>query len=114
MKKKLALGLALILACGTLAGCGGSSDSSEGSSEGSGDGSVTAKVIDIDLTSEEYAFGVDKNQPELLDQVNGFIAKIQEDGTFDEICDKYFGGGEPEAVESAELDSSKEDRKSVV
>ena len=35
MKKKLALGLALILACGTLAGCGGSSDSSEGSSEGS-------------------------------------------------------------------------------
>ena len=108
MKKKLALGLALILACGTLAGCGGSSDSSEGSSEGSGDGSVTAKVIDIDLTSEEYAFGVDKNQPELLDQVNGFIAKIQEDGTFDEICDKYFGGGEPEAVESAELDSSKD------
>ena len=88
MKKKLALGLALILACGTLAGCGGSGDSSEGSSEGSGDGSVTAKVIDIDLTSEEYAFGVDKNQPELLDQVNGFIAKIQEDGTFDEICDK--------------------------
>ena len=108
MKKKLALGLALILACGTLAGCGGSSDSSEGSSEGSGDGSVTAKVIDIDLTSEEYAFGVDKNQPELLDQVNGFIAKIQEDGTFDEICDKYFGGGEPETVESAELDSSKD------
>ena len=108
MKKKLALGLALILACGTLAGCGGSSDSSEGSSEGSGDGSVTAKVINIDLTSEEYAFGVDKNQPELLDQVNGFIAKIQEDGTFDEICDKYFGGGEPEAVESAELDSSKD------
>lgn len=108
MKKKLALGLALILACGTLAGCGGSGDSSEGSSEGSGDGSVTAKVIDIDLTSEEYAFGVDKNQPELLDQVNGFIAKIQEDGTFDEICDKYFGGGEPEAVESAELDSSKD------
>lgn len=108
MKKKLALGLALILACGTLAGCGGSSDSSEGSSEGSGDGSVTAKVIDIDLTSEEYAFGVDKNQPELLDQVNGFIAKIQEDGTFDEICDKYFGGGEPEAVESAELDSAKD------
>lgn len=108
MKKKLALGLALILACGTLAGCGGSSDSSEGSSEGSGDRSVTAKVIDIDLTSEEYAFGVDKNQPELLDQVNGFIAKIQEDGTFDEICDKYFGGGEPEAVESAELDSSKD------
>ena len=74
-EKELALGLALILACGTLAGCGGSGDSSEGSSEGSGDGSVTAKVIDIDLTSEEYAFGVDKNQPELLDQVNGLLPR---------------------------------------
>ena len=51
----------------------------------------TAKVIDIDLTDEEYAFGVDKNQPELLEQVNAFISKIKEDGTLDEICDKYFG-----------------------
>ena len=108
MKKKLALGLALILACGTLAGCGGSGDSSEGSSEGSGDGSVTAKVIDIDLTSEEYAFGVDKTQPELLEQTNTFIQKIKDDGTLDAICAKYFGDGEPEAVESAELDSSKD------
>ena len=107
MKKKLAMGLVLILACSALAGCGGSSDSSEGG-EGSGDEKVTAKVIDIDLTSEEYAFGVDKNQPELLDQVNSFIAQIKDDGTFDEICDRYFGGGEPQAVESAQLDSSKD------
>lgn len=107
MKKKLAMGLVLILACSALAGCGGSSDSSEGG-EGSGDEKVTAKVIDIDLTSEEYAFGVDKNQPKLLDQVNSFIAQIKDDGTFDEICDRYFGGGEPQAVESAQLDSSKD------
>ncbi len=107
MKKKLAMGLVLALACSMLAGCGGSSDSSEGG-EGSGDEKVTAKVIDVDLTSEEYAFGVDKNQPELLEQVNSFIAQIKEDGTFDEICDRYFGGGEPQAVESAQLDSSKD------
>ena len=65
------------------------------------------KVIDVDLTSEEYAFGVDKTQPELLEQTNTFIQKIKDDGTLDAICAKYFGDDEPEAVESAELDSSK-------
>lgn len=91
MKKKLALGLALVLACGTLAGCGGSSEEGKDSAES---GATTAKVIDVDLTDEEYAFGVDKDQPELLEQANAFIAKVLEDGTFDEICDKYFGDGE--------------------
>lgn len=69
---------------------------------------VTAKVIDVELTSEQYAFGVDKNQPELLEQANQFIADIQADGTFEEICDRYFGDGEPVAVESAEEDASKD------
>ena len=66
------------------------------------------KVIDIELTQEEYAFGVDKTQPELLAQVNTFIAKIKGDGTFDEICNKYFGDGTPTAVKSAALDPSKD------
>ncbi len=66
------------------------------------------KVIDIDLTNEEYAFGVDKEQPELLDEVNDFIASIKEDGTLDEICNKYFSDGEPEAVKSAKLDTTKD------
>ena len=105
MKKKLALGLALVLACGTLAGCGGSSEEGK---DGAESGATTAKVIDVDLTDEEYAFGVDKDQPELLEQANAFIAKVLEDGTFDEICDKYFGDGKPEAVQSAELDTSKD------
>lgn len=65
-------------------------------------------MIEYDLTDEQYAFGVDKDQPELLEQVNAFIAKIQEDGTFDTICDKYFSDGEPAAVESAEYDASKD------
>ena len=43
------------------------------------------KVIDIDLTSEEYAFGVDKDQPELLEKVNAFVEKIMKDGTFDKV-----------------------------
>lgn len=103
MKKFTALFLAMILAAGLIAGCGGGSSEEEGGSE-----AATAKVIDVDLTKEEYAFGVDKDQPELLEQANAFIAKILEDGTFDEICDRYFGGGEPVAVQSAELDSSKD------
>ena len=70
--------------------------------------SAKVKVIEIPLTEEEYAFGVDKDQPELLEQVNTFNAKIKADGTFDEICNKYFGDGEPTAVTSAELDESKD------
>lgn len=107
MKKLLAVCLTAALTVGMIAGCGGSDKG--GSEDGSADsGKVTAKVIDVDLTEEEYAFGVDKTQPELLEQVNTFINKIKEDGTLDEICDKYFGGGEPTPVESAALDTSKD------
>lgn len=66
------------------------------------------KLIEISLTEEEYAFGVDKNQPELSQKVNEFIAQIQANGTLDEIFDKYFGDGTPEAVESAKLDPGKD------
>lgn len=69
---------------------------------------VTAKVLAYDLTEEEYAFGVDKAQPELLTKVNTFIKKIKEDGTMEAIFDKYFKGGEPEGVVSAKKDTSKD------
>ena len=95
MKKIMALALALVMVLGTLTACGGSS-------------APTAKVIEINLTEEQYAFGVDKNQPELLEKTNEFIKKIKEDGTFDAICNKYFGDGTPEAVTSAPLDASKD------
>lgn len=96
MKKIMALALALVMVLGTLTACGGGSDQ------------AGAKVIEINLTEEQYAFGVDKDQPELLKEVNTFIKKIKEDGTFDAICNKYFGDGTPEAVVSAELDESKD------
>jgi len=94
MKKIMALALALVMTLGTLTACGGNA--------------ATAKVISINLTEEQYAFGVDKNQPELLEKTNAFIKKIKEDGTFDAICKKYFEGGTPEAVTSAKLDESKD------
>lgn len=74
----------------------------------SGSASTELKVIDIPLTEEEYAFGVDKNQPELLTKANEFIAKIMEDGTFDDICNHYFGDGTPVPVASAALDETKD------
>lgn len=95
MKKFLALALAVMMAMSVMVSCGTES-------------TAVVKVIDIDLTEEEYAFGVDKNQPELLAKVNAFIAKIQADGTFDAICNNYFGDGEPVAVTSAELDETKD------
>ena len=62
-----------------------------------------AKVIAIDLTTEEYAFGVDKNNAELLQKTNEFIDKIMDDGTFDDICNRYFDDedGNEKAVTSA-------------
>lgn len=94
MKKCIALLTALILTVLLLTGC---SAAQEG-----------VKLTDIALTEEEYAFGVDKNQPELLAQANAFIAQIEQDGTLDAICEKYFGDGEPTAVISAKRDDSRD------
>lgn len=94
MKKLLSLTLCLILTMLALTACGKEP--------------VTAKVIELELTSEEYAFGVDKQQPELLETVNKFIAEIKADGTFEEICNNYFGDGTPVAVTSAAYDPNKE------
>lgn len=101
MKKILAMTLSVVMAMTALTACGSKSKDSSSSKK-------TAKVIEIDLTSEEYAFGVDKTQPELLEEVNAFIAEIKADGTFDEICDHYFGDGTPVAVKSAAYDESKD------
>ena len=74
----------------------------------SGGSKAKVKVIDINLTAEDYAFGVDKAQPELLTSVNEFIGEIKGNGKFEEICNKYFGDGTPTPVTSAALDSSKD------
>lgn len=76
--------------------------------ETAGTEDARVRVIDIALTDELYAFGVDKEQPELLEKANEFIAQIMEDGTFDEVCNRNFGDGEPAAVKSAKLDESKD------
>ncbi len=94
MKKIIALALSLVMAASVLTGCASAPKK--------------AKVIEIELTNEEYAFGVDKTQPELLKKVNDFIAQIKSDGTFEDICNKYFGDGTPTKVTSAKPDDSKD------
>lgn len=98
MKKIIAVVMSLVLLASVamLAGCGKKDDVK------------AAKVIGIDLTNENYAFGVDKAQPELLEKTNAFIDKILSNGTFDEICSRYSSGGEPVLVKSAAKDSSKD------
>lgn len=96
MKKSIALICAIIMVVTLFSACGGSSSS------------AGVKVIPIELTSEEYAFGVDKNQPELLEQANAYIEQILSDGTLDAIFEKYFAGGELEPITSAAQDSSKD------
>ena len=82
MKKKIALVLVAVMAATALFACGKKDN-------GSGTAKKTAKVIDIDLTSEEYAFGVDKDQADLLESVNKFTKEIKDNGKFDEICNHF-------------------------
>lgn len=97
MKTRIAAVGIAIMTVAMMAGC----DASSG-------GSSVVKTIDISLTDELYAFGVDKNNDELLSQANDYIASVKEDGTLEEICEHYFGDGEPVGVTSAAEDSSKE------
>ncbi len=73
------------------------------------------KCIDIKLTDEQYAFGVDKNNAELLAKVNEFINNAMKDGTIDAIMNKYFNDSEEIAgIASAKLDNSRTDQQLVV
>ena len=65
--KLAAIGMIATMAVG-LAGCGNAGASGNG----------IVKTIDISLTDEQYAFGVDKNNEELLSQANEYIAQVKD------------------------------------
>lgn len=104
MMKKLSKFLAVILALAVVAvsfaACS-KTDDNTASAKG-------VKVIDINLSDEVYALGVNKDDAELLASANEFIAKIKADGSFDKICNNYFGDGTPVGVTSAAEDASKD------
>lgn len=95
MKKILCLVLAMVMIVCCAASCGSAKN-------------TKVKVIDLPLSTEEYAFAISKDDTEFLGQVNAFLTNIKDDGTFDKICNNYFGDGEPLAIESAALDTSKD------
>lgn len=105
--KILAMVMALVLMVSAFAACGSDTATTDTSNTDAAK-TPAVKVININLTEEEYAFGVDKNQPELLEQVNAFIAEIKENGKMEEIFNKYFKEGTPTPVTSAALDETKD------
>lgn len=74
----------------------------------------TVKVIDIALTEEEYAFGVDKNQAELLTKINQILAEMKIDGTLAKIVAAYATGVGINPITSAVKDGNKADTQLVV
>ena len=50
------------------------------------------KIIDVQLTEEEYAFVMDKENTALQSDMNDFLQKIKDNGTFQTLVDKYFKG----------------------
>lgn len=94
--KILAVVLALVLIGTVFAACGKK------------DGKVTAKIIDIKLSDEQYAFAVNPNNAELLENVNKFLAEIKANGKFDEVVNNNFGDAKPVEITSAVEDKSKD------
>lgn len=72
------------------------------------------KVIDIKLTEEEYAFGVNKADEQLLSKTNEYLNLIRTNGVFDEILNRYFGDGTPQGIQSASQNNSNENGQLVV
>ena len=70
------------------------------------------KVIDVELTEEEYAFGVDKKQAELLASINTILATKQTE--IKAIIDKYATGEGIVGITTAKKDLSKADKQLVV
>lgn len=97
----------LMIVVAVFAGC-----SSKGGNDKKADEPATSaakvKVVDIELSSEEYAFGVDKKQPELKEKCNELLKEMKSSGELEEISNHFFGDGEPVAVTSVKQDNSKD------
>lgn len=87
MKKIITLALAalmLIAMLGAFASCKKNENGDE----------KQVDYVKVKLTNEQYAYGVDKNNPELLATVNEVLEEIKENGKLDEIVNKYFSNDE--------------------
>ena len=81
--KVIALVLAVLFVAASFAACSSNSGKDDkGTTEAAKTQKV--KVIDIALSDEEYAFGVDKKQPELKEKANAFIKELKKSGKLDD------------------------------
>ncbi len=55
------------------------------------DGEPTFKIVGDPVTREDIGLAFHKGNDELVEYANTFIEKIKQDGTFDELYDKWFG-----------------------
>ncbi|MCL6516617.1 basic amino acid ABC transporter substrate-binding protein [Alicyclobacillus sp.] len=51
------------------------------------------------LTGEYYGIAVTKDKPDLLQKINDGLQKLQQDGTYEKLFDKYLGGDKAGLVE---------------
>lgn len=84
MKKSLIIVMVIVLAISSIALLSGCDE-------------VKIKLIDVQLSNEEYAFGVKKGNTELLNSVNGFLVEKADD--IQAIFDKY-GNATPDELTS--------------
>lgn len=49
------------------------------------------KLLEAPFINEEYAIAVQKGDEELLAAINATFDKIKEDGTYDALCEEFFG-----------------------
>lgn len=94
MKKLLTLSLALVLAL-SLAACGAKPAEKPAESAGtssSAETTDTLAILDSNYVEEEYAAVVAKDNADLLEQIDGAITELKEDGTLAAITAKYISG----------------------
>lgn len=52
----------------------------------------SVKVKDINLTEEDYAFAIAKENTTLLEQINGYLTEWKADGSLESLINSYFDG----------------------
>ncbi len=102
--KKIA---SLILACSLVLGL---TACTETSPEVESDTEATSSlvILDTEYIQEDYAIAVEKENTELLAEIDAALAELTEDGTLDKIVDKYIEGVEHDLEIQANAEGKEE------
>ena len=60
------------------------------------------QVIEVIPTGENYGFAFEKGNDDLREAVNGALEEVKQDGTYDEIFEKWLGDDPCESITAAE------------